>query len=334
MSTPDVSAVIVAWNAGESLDRCLTSLRRSAGHAGVELEVVIVDNASADGSVDGVRRAPDVVVVGNPVNAGYGVAAAQGLARARADWALLVNTDVEVSTEFFTELVGAARKAAGDVASIVPELRYASDPSIVNSRGVAVDTLGVPLEVDLGSPHSTSPTTPTLGGSSGCCLLRLEAVRQLGGPEPVFFAYLEDVDLAVRLCRAGYRALFVPSAHALHVGSASLGGDSPLKAYLVARNRRLLFALAGPGSVAARLARVPIEIGHGIVTSASGAGLAPWRGRLAALRARRYVRFVKRSRSLLEPRTASLPELPAADPLGALRRKRAARRSMQIGRDR
>jgi hypothetical protein len=327
---PEVSAVVVTWNAGASLLACIDSLRRSAEAGDVALEIVVVDNASSDASLDTLTPADDIVVVRNPLNAGYGVAATQGLTRATAAWALLVNTDLEVTPTFFREILSAARSAPREVATLVPELRYAADPTIVNSRGVAVDTLGLPLEVDLGASIDSQAGPAVLGGSSGCCLLRLDALRDIGGVEPAFFAYLEDVDLALRLGRAGYEARFVPSAHCVHVGSASVGGDSPLKAYLVARNRRVLLALHGPTTVRSRIARVPVEIGHGLVTTLSGGGLAPWRGRASALHMRRYLRFVRRSRAALEPREAGLPTPPPARILGALRRKRAARRSMHV----
>jgi hypothetical protein len=152
-------------------------------------------------------------------------------------------------------------------------------------------------------------------------------VREVGGVEPAFFAYLEDVDLAWQLRRAGYRATLVPTAVAYHEGSASLGVDSPLKAFLVARNRRLLFRLNGPHTARARAWRTVVELGHAAYVTASGTGLAPWLGRYDALRLRAYSRFVRRSRSLARPRLE--PETAARAPLAeTLRRKRAARRAM------
>ena len=68
----------------------------------------------------------------------------------------------------------------------------------------------------------------------------------VGGLEPLYFAYMEDVDLGWRLRKHGYRAFVVPGAVALHEGSASTGEGSWLKAFLVARNRRALFRLHGP----------------------------------------------------------------------------------------
>ena len=88
------------------------------------------------------------VVLTNPVNAGYGVAAAQGLARAAAPWALLLNPDVVVDPGFVAALAEAAAEAPDDVATLVPDLRFASDRSIVNCRGIEVDDAGIPAEVE------------------------------------------------------------------------------------------------------------------------------------------------------------------------------------------
>jgi GT2 family glycosyltransferase len=194
-------------------------------------------------------------------------------------------------------MLGAADAAAASVATLVPEMRFASRPDLVNCRGVTVDEIGVPAEIDAGQPVGAhvAPSVPVLGGSSGCCLLRVEHVRRLGGPEPGFFAYLEDVDLALLLCCAGYQATFVASAIALHEGSASAGAQSPLKAHLVARNRRLLFRLHGPHTLRASAWRAVVDIAHGVYSSLS-TPLAPWDGRLEALRYRRYLRFLRRSR--------------------------------------
>jgi GT2 family glycosyltransferase len=326
----DVSAVIVTWNPGASLGTCVDHLRRSARVAATRVQIVIVDNGSTDGAVDELRLEPADVVIRNGVNAGYGVAAAQGIARANAPWTLLLNTDCRIEEEFLPALQAAAEAAGDDVATLVPDMRFASAPSVINCRGVAVDAAGVPHEIDAGVPAEQAPVREDVfGGSSGCCLLRVDAVRAVGGPEPVFFAYLEDVDLAWRLRRARYRAVFVPGALALHEGSASTREGSALKTYLVARNRRVLFRLDGPHALGARLGRLPVEAGHLAVSLSTGSGLAALRGRLAALRLRRYANFVRRSRTASAYGSAVEPRLPPRATLsGTLARKRALRRHL------
>jgi GT2 family glycosyltransferase len=297
MTAPRISAVVVAWNAGASLAHCAGSLRESAQHADELLQLVVVDNGSTDTSVGELELADGDVVIRNPVNAGYGVAATQGIARARAPWVLLVNPDVTVERDFVQALLRAADTAASTVATLVPEMRFASRPHLVNCRGVTVDEIGIPSEIDAGLPvvAPIAPSYPPLGGSSGCCLLRVEHVRMLGGPEPAFFAYLEDVDLALRLDGLGLEAEFVADAVALHEGSASAGAQSPLKVHLVARNRRLLFRLHGPRSFRSTLWRTFVDVAHGAYSSLA-TPVAPWSGRLEALRFRRYLRFLKHSR--------------------------------------
>jgi GT2 family glycosyltransferase len=297
MTPPQVSAVIVAWNAGDTLAACVDSLRLSARDSATALQVVVVDNASTDTAADELELEPGDIAIRNAVNAGYGVAATQGMARSDAPWILLVNPDLVVEPAFFHALLDAAERAEPSVSTLVPELRFAARPDIVNCRGLTVDEVGIPAEVDAGAhvERATISVSTILGGSSGCCLLRAEHVRALGGPEPAFFAYLEDADLALRLRCAGFGVAFVPGAIALHEGSASTGATSPLKVHLVARNRRLLFRLHGPRSVRATVWRTVIDLAHAAYSTA-GTPLAPWAGRLEALRFRRYTRFLRRSR--------------------------------------
>jgi GT2 family glycosyltransferase len=333
MTQPELSAVIVTWNSEAALDAVIGSLRRAADDGNVALELVVVDNGSGDMSVQRANALGVDVIVANSVNAGYGVATAQGLARAAAPWALLLNPDVTVAPSFLRALADAAESVPADVATLVPELRYASDGTRVNSRGIQVDEAGVPAEIDVGATDAAAGRREVFGGSSGGCLLRLDAVRSVGGIEPAYFAYLEDVDLAWRLQRAGYRAIFIPGAVAYHEGSASLGADSPLKAFLVARNRRVLFRLAGPYGVRARSWRTVADLGHAGVVSLSGSGRAPWLGRLDAIRLRRYTRFVRRSTALL-PTVREPVVAPRASLVESLRRKRAAHSSMVLKRPR
>ena len=145
----------------------------------------------------------------------------------------------------------------------------------------------------------------------------------MGGLELAYFAYLEDVDLAARLARAGYGAWFVPDAVSWHQGSASTGATSPLKTFLVARNRRILFRLEAPSTLGARLARLPVELGHGIVSSTFSSVTAPWLGRLDAVRLHRYTAFVQRARTTYDDRSTRPRFTRRATLLEALRRKRA-----------
>lgn len=330
MSGTALAAVIVSWDSGESLDRCLRALVASADAASTKIELIVVDNGSSDSSGDRAREFGAKVIT-NPLNAGYGVAAAQGLAAIESPWVLLLNPDIVVAPRFVGELLRVAASTPADVATLVPDVRFASDHEIVNCRGIAVDDAGVPAEVAAGLPATPIPEIrDVFGGSSGACLLRVEALCAVGGVEVEFFAYLEDVDLAWRLRRMGYRALLIPTAVAYHEGSVSVGEGSPTKTFLVARNRRILFYLNGPHTVRARAWRVVVEAGHAAATAASGSASATWGGRLDAVRLRPYTRFVRRSRALADGELSRVVILqPRQGLLETLRRKRRVARHMR-----
>ena len=326
MTAPAISVVLVSWNSGDSLSASLGALRRSAAAANAQLEIVVVDNGSTDDSRRLAAAAGADVIVENPLNPGYVVAASQGIGLARGEWIMLANPDLTVSQDFVRAMLEAARSAPLDVASLVPDTRYAADPAVVDSRGIDVDAIGIPAERDAGrEARELVGLVEVFGPSTSGCLVRRSALSEVGGLEPLYFAYLEDVDVGWRLRKKGYRALVVPGAVALHEGSVSTGEGSWLKAYLVARNRRAVFRLHGPTRFSARLLRTATEIGHAAVQALSGSGTAPVRGRGAALRSRRYTQFLRASNRLTGlPDDARVALGPRQNFREALRRKRAA----------
>jgi hypothetical protein len=326
----DLSVALVGWNSAEALASCFDALAASAAAAGAQLDVVVVDNGSTDTTAEVAARA-GARVIRNPLNAGFGVAASQALALARTELVLLVNPDVVVEVGFVGAVVRAAAELPEDVATLVPDVRFAEDPNRVNVRGILIDELGIPAEAGAGEAAVELPgRVEVFGGSSGACVLRLDALRRVAGLEPAFFAYLEDVDLAWRLQELGLRAMLLPDALAYHEGSASAGEGSPLKSFLVARNRRILFRLHDPPGTRKRAWRAATEAGHAAWSTVASRSPAAVVGRLDALRLRRYVRFVRASRYAAgEPvgrPVAFAPRVPFAQ---ALRRKRRAKMLMK-----
>lgn len=323
---PQLTLVMVAWNSADLLAESIGAFRRSSDAAGILTEVVVIDNASRDGSADAARHAGADRVVENPLNVGFVVAASQGLALAGADWVLLANPDLVVSEPFVAVVTAAATAAPSDVAALVPDIRYASDPTVINSRGLEVDDVGVPAERDAGRVAEAVETpVEVFGASSSASILRLDALKRVGGLEPAYFAYLEDVDVAWRLRKAGYRALMLEDALALHEGSASTGEGSWLKAFLVARNRRLLFRLHAPKTPRARMFRLVVEVGHASVQALSGSRGASLRGRGAATRSWAYAGFLRSSNAAIAvPDDGNIVLAPRFKLLETLRRKQTA----------
>jgi GT2 family glycosyltransferase len=219
-----VAVVVVSFNTREDLLRCLASL----GLVETPLEVVVVDNASDDGSADGVRRAfPRAEVLVNAANEGYAKANNRGWRATSAPFVLLLNSDAEVR--------------AGAIETLLEVLETRPSVGIVGPRTVGSD--GV-LQVSTGSDltplaewrqrrlvrgvlardpaalaraaerHSAEYEPVWVSGS--CLLTRRAHLEAVGGFDEAFFLYEEDVDLCVRVGRLGYRVLFTPAAEVLH----------------------------------------------------------------------------------------------------------------------
>lgn len=256
----------------------------------------MIDNASDDDSGGIAISAGADRLIQNPINAGFAVAASQGIALANGTWIIMINPDLVIDISFLQIVDDAVKNAPANICCFAPEIRFAADNSLINSCGIAVDSIGIPSEIGKGQLASAVnlPTT-IFGASGGGAILRRSALDEVGGFEPAYFAYYEDDDLSWRLQRAGYRALLLPTAKALHAGSSTVGVASPLQTYLVARNRRLLFYRHGPHDLRTRVWRGITDLGHAGVSYALTRCTAPFRGRAAALFLRPYLRFLRRT---------------------------------------
>jgi len=219
--TADV--VVVSYNGGEHLITCLEHLR---GAARPGVRVIVADNASTDGSATAVRaRFVDVTVLELPENAGFGRAVNAGAAAGDGEAIVLVNADMFVEPGFVEAILAPfSDPAVGMVAglSLVP-------------GGELVDGFGIEVDAGLSAynrlrlrPVGSAPGV-LLGPSGGAAAYRRSAFEAAEGFDDAFFAYGEDVDLALRLRALGWRAAAAPEARGVHLGGASFGVGSPLQ---------------------------------------------------------------------------------------------------------
>lgn len=223
----DVSVVIVSYNVRDLLRRCLASIDRGA--TDVSYEVIVVDNASSDGSVDTVRQEfPDVVVVENATNPGYGGGVNLGAQFARGRYLLTLNPDTEVEVGAIGLLTHSLELEA-DLAIVGPRLRY-PDGSIQSSRR----RFPTPLTALVESPviqrwwprspvltryylQDVSDTSQNVDWLVGACLLiRRPVFEQLGGFDERFVMYSEELDLCRRVRGAGWHIRYEPTAEVIH----------------------------------------------------------------------------------------------------------------------
>lgn len=277
-----LSVVVVTWRSSDTFDQLLASLTESRQQSGVAIEVIQVDNDESAPCVHGAAREEVDLRITNGRNVGFAVAANQGVAQASNEWVVILNPDLVLATSFFSDLLSTCSACPPDVGVVSPELRFLEYPDIIQTRGIGVDRVGMPFDIDAGLPIKTPRTVPLFGATGGALAVRREIFLEAGGFSPHYFTYLEDVDLAFRLQCGGVTARYAPGVIALHAVSSSTGQRSRSRAYLVARNRRLLFRRYGKSVPGFRAQRELLDMAHMIVEAGRLRSLAPIRGRIAA----------------------------------------------------
>jgi GT2 family glycosyltransferase len=285
-----VAVVVPSWNSLALLPRCLDSLQGQ----GVELEPLVVDNGSGDGSVEYLRErgTPHVSL---PENTGFAAAVNLGVAHTSAEAILVLNADTVLEPGCAERLLAVlvADPSLGGVQPRILQLAGAEETGNVAaariySAGQALKADGRAFETGAGERQrpELQVRREVFGVCGAACLLRRELFAELGGYDERYFAFYEDVDLNVRARIAGWRFEYVPEAVVWHVGNASWieGFERPgaENARLVARNRLSTQVKFMPLSAAPRIAAV--EAGA-LARAARRRRFVPTlRGKLSALR--------------------------------------------------
>ncbi|MGJ4846419.1 glycosyltransferase family 2 protein [Leifsonia sp. Le1] len=235
--TPSVLVVTVTYNSTEAMRPFLSSLP-SAGSSVVE--VIVVDNASDGAAETGeLVRAAGYTFVELPKNEGYGggVRAAVDAATSNPDLILVANPDVIFQPGAIDVLASAAQELPG-AGSLGPKILDADGTVYPSARrlpslrtGVAHALFGRiwptnPWTVRYRAERETESRRAAGWLSGACVLVRAEAYRELGGFDPGYFMYFEDVDLGARLGQAGWRNMYIPDAVVTHTGAHSTSRDA------------------------------------------------------------------------------------------------------------
>lgn len=230
---PVLSVVVVTHGQKELVRRCLRSV---ASAATLPTEVVVVDNASADGTAELVRSCPGVVMASNRRNEGFGAGANRGVVLARGPYVALLNSDAVVVDGWDTGLVGVLRRQPR-LAAVVP--RYLAADGSVWESGVVVDGRADARQVGAGSrPEEAIGAGRRLvgHGSAAAMVVRRSTFVLSGGFDPSFgLGYYEDADLVRRWARHGLGIAVEPSVVVTHARGASSSEDTKLA--LLDRNR-------------------------------------------------------------------------------------------------
>jgi len=228
----DLTVIVVSWNVRDLLRRCLASLSASPSAASprIEIEIIVVDNASADGSADMVRAEfPQVRLIANDENRGFTAANNQGLAASQGRHLLLLNPDTEIVGDALATMVG-YMDAHPRIGALGPQLRYPDgrlQPSrrrfptfataLVESTVIQQwwpDNRLLQRYYMADTPDDAVQPADWLVGA--CLLVRRQAYEQIGGLDEGFFMYSEELDWCKRLKDAGWEVVYLPTATIIH----------------------------------------------------------------------------------------------------------------------
>ncbi len=251
---PLISVIIPNQNGAAFLGDCLRSLQiQTAPNA----EIIVVDNASRDQSVDIARAAlPSAIVLRNERNLGFAGAVNTGIRSARAEWVAVLNNDTEVAPDWLAECTRAIRDHA-DAAFFACRILQFNDRKKIYSAGDCYLRAGIGYRrgQDLRDRENFRRECLIFSASGCAALYRKSILEKLGGFDDRFFAYLEDVDLGVRLQAAGCHGYYLPRAEVFHHGGGTSGGEfSRIAVRLRTRNSLLLLLKSTPGRFLVRCA--------------------------------------------------------------------------------
>lgn len=243
-----VSIVVLNWNGLADTRALLATLAASRAPRGWDVDVMVVDNGSSDGSVAALRSEfPRVDVLALPENRRFAGGNNAGITRALeqgADAILLLNNDTEADPGMIEHLV-LALEQDGNAGAAAP-LIYFGAPSreIWYAGGRCIPALGFAAHRGLRNTDSGQyRAVERTGYLTGCALLARRAVwEKVGLLDERYFIYAEDADWCLRARAAGFPLLFVPTARLWHKVSASSGAASPWKIYQRTRANLTMFA--------------------------------------------------------------------------------------------
>lgn len=295
--------VIVSWNGRRYLDVCLSAV---GAQQGVSAEIVLVDNASTDGTVEHVRaHFPDVRVVALASNRGFAGGNNAGAREARGEYLAFLNNDTAADAGWLRALRAGIDLKSG-FALATSRIVYMHDPGVIDSAGDGLFRWGGAFKRHHGEPaESAGAPVEVFGVCGGACLMPKAVFDELGGFDEDFFASHEDVDLSYRARLRGYRCRYVPDAGVRHHGSATLGTISRFAVFHGQRNLEWVYLKNTPASLLVRT--LP---GHLLYNAAAAAHFA----RLGLLG------------TFLRAKGAALAGLP-----GVLRKRAAVQRASIVG---
>ncbi|MEL4304535.1 glycosyltransferase family 2 protein [Methanococcoides sp. LMO-2] len=231
MNNPYVSIIIVNWNGLRYLEKCFNSVKNQNYQ---NYEIVFVDNASTDGSVDFIKENyPDTVIINNNKNLGFAEANNIGVQKSKGEYLFLLNNDAWVEKNTIQELLSTYSKI--DNLGVVG-CKVKNPDGTIQDLGIKIDRLGYPIGIN---KESTDDFVADVFFVSGCAFfMKKELFSRFNGFDERYFMFAEDVDLCWRVRLQGYKIVTNTNAEIYHYGGGSIvGGTIKNKKYVTNANR-------------------------------------------------------------------------------------------------
>ena len=232
-----VSVVTPNYNGMKFLKNYFNSLNENGDFIG---EVIIVDNASDDGSVEYIKSNDfnfPVKIIENTKNLGFAPAVNQGILKAQYEYIFSLNNDTQIEKNCIEELVNLISRD-DEIFSVQAKMLQFKNKDIIDDAGDEYNLLGWTKKIGEGHKSDEfSEVCEIYSSCAGAALYRKSLLSELGMFDDKFFAYMEDVDLATRAKIHGYKNLLCPNAKVYHIGSATSGSRyNEFKVKLASRN--------------------------------------------------------------------------------------------------
>jgi len=242
-----IRVIVLNWNGRRWLERCLAALQRQQGCA---FEVVVVDNASTDGSADIVpRRFPGYRLLALESNVGFAAGNNAGARGATADYLVFLNNDTEVEPGWLAALCRPVKQDSS-IGLVTSQILFMDDPERGRFRGDGYLRCGGAFKHRYGQlSEGRSGESEVFGACGAGLLIRRDLFEKLGGFDEDFFMVYEDVDLSYRARLLGSRCVLARAAVVRHAGSGSLGRVSPRAVFYGQRNLEWTWIKNSPASI-------------------------------------------------------------------------------------
>ncbi|TCO22477.1 hypothetical protein EV200_106117 [Pedobacter psychrotolerans] len=243
---PSVAVVILNWNGKSFLEQFLPGVLLSEYD---NLQVIVGDNASTDDSISFLEaHFPTVQILKNDINYGFAGGYNKILERVSADYYILLNSDVEVTSNWIKPVI-ALMESDEKIAAAQPKIKWQLNKEQFEYAGAAggyLDIYAYPFcrgrlfniyEFDQGQYDQLSEV---FWASGAAFFIKSKYWKETGGLDADLFAHMEEIDLCWRLKNLGYKIMYCPDAEVYHVGGGTLQTENPFKTYLNFRNNLII----------------------------------------------------------------------------------------------